>query len=72
MIDKIKTIIMVLFVYLLGYRAFTMYAQWKNFDNKVIAWDTVLLKKGTNIHSGSAMAHGYFSHAWQFLSNGTI
>ncbi len=56
MFSKIKIVLGVLFCYLLGYRAFEVYAKWKSFDNKVVPFDTVLLKKNIDIHSGSAMA----------------
>ena len=56
MIDKIKIVLGTFLVYLLGYRAYNIYAKWKAFDNKIIPWDTVLLKKDIDIHSGTAMA----------------
>ena len=57
MIDKIKIICGVLLAYLFGYRAYTVYAKWKSFDNRVIPFDTVLLQKGIDIHSGIAMSN---------------
>lgn len=56
MLYKIRFTILVLLVYLVGYRPYTIYAKWKTFDNKIVPWDTILLKKGTDIHSGAAMA----------------
>ena len=56
MLNKIKIILGVLLCYSLGYRAFTVYAKWKSFNNKIIPFDTVLLKKDTDIRSSCAMA----------------
>lgn len=56
MLYKIRFTILTLLVYLIGYRPYTIYAKWKTFDNRIVPWDTILLKKGTDIHSGTAMA----------------
>lgn len=55
MFNKIKIILGTLLCYLLGYRAFEVYAKWKSFDNEIVPFDTVLLKKNVDIHSGSAI-----------------
>ncbi len=55
MLYKIRFTILTLLVYLIGYRPYTIYAKWKTFDSKIVPWDTILLKKGIDIHSGAAM-----------------
>lgn len=54
MFTKICTIIETLILYLFGYRAYHTYAQWKSFNNEVILFNTVLLNKNIDLHSGEA------------------
>lgn len=56
MLDKIKFGFLVLIAYLLGGRAYTVYAKWKPFNNKIVPYDSILLRKGTDIYSSDAMA----------------
>lgn len=54
MFAKICIVIETFILYLFGYRAYNTYVQWKSFHNRVILFNTVLLSKNVDLHSGEA------------------
>ena len=55
-LEKIAMTLVFLFVYVFGnVRTYTLFAKWTTFDNKVIPFDTVLLRNPVDLCSDDAM-----------------
>ena len=55
-LEKIAMTLVFLFVYAFGnVRTYTLFVKWTTFDNKVIPFDTVLLRKPVDLCSDDAM-----------------